>query len=78
MLTETQIRSKILKKISRIPLDRLKEIDELLSKIENEISVQKKNLSFAGAWENIDDSVFFDLTDNLIKNRNKNRKRIDE
>lgn len=78
MLTDTQIRNQIIRKIYQIPIDKLTEIDEFLSKLERDISIQKKNLSFAGVWKNIDESVFIDLTDNLIKNRTKNRKRIDE
>ena len=32
----------------------------------SKIIKKTKTLSFAGAWENIDDSVFNDLTKNLI------------
>jgi hypothetical protein len=78
MITDAQRRNQILRRISQIPKDRLKELDEYISNLEQEKNIKKKTLSFAGAWKNIDDSVFDDLTKNLINNRRKNRKRIDE
>ncbi len=77
MITDTQRRNQILRRISRIPEDRLKELDDYVSKLEQENNTKKKTLSFAGAWQDIDNSVFYDLTDNLINNRQKNRRRID-
>ena len=77
MITDTQRRNQILRRISRIPKDRLKELDDYVSKLEQEKNNKKKTLSFAGAWQDIDNSVFDDLTDNLINNRQKNRRRID-
>jgi len=49
-----------------------------ITNLEQDKNIKKKTLSFAGAWKDIDDSVFDDLTKNLINNRRKNRKRIDE
>ena len=78
MITDAQRRNQILRRISQIPKDRLKELDEYISNLEQEKNIKKKTLSFAGAWQDIDDSVFNDLTKNLITNRRKNRQRIDE
>lgn len=78
MSIDTQIRSKLLRKIQRIPSNRLKEIDDFISLMESSTNRKDKNLSFAGAWVNIDDSVFVNLTDNLIENREKNKRRINE
>lgn len=77
-MTEIQSRNQIIKRISRIPKDKLKELDEYVSKLEHEIGRKNKTLSFAGAWQDIDDSVFEDLTGKLISNRQKNKSRIDE
>ena len=77
MITDTQRRNQILKRISRIPTDRLKELEDYVSKLEQENNNKKKTLSFAGAWKDIDNSVFDDLTNNLINKRQKNRQRID-
>lgn len=78
MSIDTQIRSKLLRKIQRIPSNRLKEIDDFISLMESSTNKKDKNISFAGAWVNIDDSVFVNLTDNLIENREKNKRRINE
>ena len=76
MITDTQRRNQIMKRISKIPHDKLQELDEYVSKLEQGISKSAKTLTFAGAWKDIDDSVFNELTDNLISNRQKNRGRI--
>jgi hypothetical protein len=78
MITDIQKRNQILRRISRIPKDKLKELDEFVSKLEHDISQKNRTLSFAGAWKDIDESAFDDLTENLISNRQKNRRRIDE
>jgi len=76
--TNTQIRNQILRKIQRIPADRLKELGVFLSKLEESTNKKDKNLSFAGAWENIDDNLFNEFTDNLIDRRQRNKRRINE
>lgn len=78
MITDTQKRQQILRKIYRVPSEKLKELDDFISKLEQNINNKTKILSFAGAWQNIDDSILNDLTDNLISNRQKNRRRVDE
>ena len=78
MLTDNQIRNKIFRRISRVPKEKLKELDDFISKLEDSFGKKRKVLSFAGAWKDIDDDVFNELTDNLIENRSKNRNRIDE
>lgn len=78
MITDIQRRNQILRRVSRIPKDKLKELDEYISTLENESEKKKRTLSFAGAWKDIDDSVLDDFTEKLISNRQKNRKRIDE
>jgi len=77
MITDTQRRNQILRRISKIPQDKLKQLDDYVSKLENEISNSSKTMSYAGAWQDIDESVFDELTRNLIGNRQKNRRRID-
>ena len=78
MITDTQRRNQILRRISRIPKDKLKDLDDYISKLEDQISNKSKTLSYAGAWHDIDDSAFDVLTSNLIRNRIRNRRRIDE
>ena len=78
MITDTQRRNQILRRISRIPKDKLKELDDYVSKLELESGKKPNTLSFAGAWQDIDESTFNELTGNLISNRQKNRRRINE
>ncbi len=77
MITDSQRRNQILRRISKIPSDKLRDLDEYLSKLEHSTD-KNKIASYAGAWKDLEDSVFEDLTTNLIANRSKNRQRIDE
>lgn len=78
MITDIQRRNQILRRISRIPKDKLKELDEYIAKLEHEVGRDNKTLSFAGAWKDMDESILDDFTKRLISNRQKNRRRIDE
>jgi len=78
MTTNTQIRNQIFRKIQRIPANRLKELEVFVSKLEETTNKKDKNLSFAGAWENIDEHLFNEFTDNLIDRRQRNKRRINE
>lgn len=78
MKADTQIRQQIFRKIRRIPLEKLSDLNDYLSKFEQTSCISSKTLSFAGSWNNIDESVFDELTENLISNRNKNTRRFDE
>jgi hypothetical protein len=77
MTTETQRRSQIIRQIKRIPLEKLNELEEYLSKIEKENSRKIEIMSYAGSWKGINDDCFNELTTNLINNRQRNRRRID-
>jgi hypothetical protein len=63
MITETQIRSQLIRRIQRIPSSKLNELSELVTKIELTASKKDKNLSFAGSWTNIDSDTFNNLTE---------------
>lgn len=78
MIAEAQIRQQILRKIRKMPPNKLNDLNEYLSKLEQATEKSSKILSYAGSWNSIDDSAFNDLTDNLISNRNKNSRRFDE
>jgi L-lactate utilization protein LutB len=78
MITDIQRRNQILRRINRIPKDKLKELDEYISKLEHDVERNNKTLSFAGAWKDMDESILDDFTKKLIRNRQKNRPRIDE
>ena len=78
MKADTQIRQQIFQKIRRIPSEKLNDLNDYLSKLEQTSDKSSKTLSFAGSWNNIDESAFEDLTENLISNRTKNVRRFDE
>ena len=78
MSTDTQRRNRILKRVNRIPKNKLKELDEFVSRLEEDVNKKKKSLSFAGAWQDISDEIFNSFTKNLISNRKRNRGRIGE
>jgi hypothetical protein len=61
-----------------MPTNKLNDLNDYLSKLEQTTAKASKALSFAGSWANIDESAFNELTDNLILNRSKNARRIDE
>ncbi len=78
MIAETQIRQLIFRKIRKIPSNKLNELNDYLNKLETTTDKPSKVLSFAGSWNNIDDSALNEFTINLIANRNKNTRRFDE
>jgi hypothetical protein len=78
MISDTQIRNQLLRRIHRIRADKLRQLDDYAAKLEENFNNKDKILSFAGAWENIDDDLFNDFTDRLITRRQRNKRRIDE
>ncbi len=77
MITDTQRKNKILRRINQIPADKLKELDEFVSTLEQGVLPTSKKLVFAGAWRDIDDVVFNDFTNDLIGNRQRILIRLD-
>ncbi|HRW97329.1 MAG TPA: hypothetical protein P5104_07350 [Bacteroidales bacterium] len=69
MTTETKIRKQILRRIERIPDEHLAEIDDYLKKLENRSTKRDKILAYAGAWNDIDESVFREFTEELLTRR---------
>lgn len=78
MKADTQIRQQIFRKIRRIPTDKLDDLNDYLSKLEQTTDNSSRILSFAGSWNNIDEFAFDELTEKLISNRNINARRFDE
>ncbi|WP_194975702.1 hypothetical protein [Aquiflexum lacus] len=78
MISETQRRKRLAKKIQEVSTDKLVEIERFVLSLEASLDKSKEILSFAGSWKNIDDELFFDLTENLPLRREKNKRRSDE
>jgi len=70
MTTDTQIRNQLIRRIQKIPSNKLK---ELVAKLELSSPKKDKNLSFAGAWTNLDSELFHNLTEKLIDNRQRSK-----
>lgn len=49
MITDTQKKCQIVRKTNRIPADKLKELDDFVSNLEEKVIKKSINLSFAGA-----------------------------
>ena len=78
MTADNQIRQQIFRKIRRIPASKLNDLNDYLSLLEQTTDKSSKILSFAGSWNNIDETAFDELTSQLISNRSKNTRRFDE
>lgn len=78
MTADNQIRQQIFRKIRRIPASKLNDLNDYLSLLEQATDKSSKILSFAGSWNNIDETTFDELTSQLISNRSKNTRRFDE
>lgn len=77
-MNELLLRQRIFKMIRKVPPNKLSELLEYITSLEKSIEKQSKVLSYAGSWNNIDDSAFNELTRELISNRSRNTRRNDE
>lgn len=78
MITDKQRRNQIIRRIQRISPDKIKKLQDFIDKLEENTPSKKKVLSYAGAWSDIDEDLFNDLTENLISKRQKNKRRFEE
>ena len=70
---KNKLRNNLIRKIQRLSMDKLTEISNLLSKIENQFKSKDTTLKLAGSWKDLDKDVFNDLTEKLHDNRAKDR-----
>jgi hypothetical protein len=68
-MRQIDIKAKIIKSLQNFSNDKLEDVWNYIDHLEEENSNKKKLLSFAGTWKDIDDSLFEDLTVNLINRR---------
>ena len=71
MTADNQIRQQIFRKIRRIPASKLNDLNDYLSLLEQTTDKSSKILSFAGSWNNIEETAFDELTNQLISKRSK-------
>ena len=70
---KNKLRNNLIRKIQQLSADKLAEITDLLSKIENQFKSKDKTLKLAGTWKDLDKDVFNELTERLHDNRSKDR-----
>jgi hypothetical protein len=73
MDVNNRLRNNLIRKIQRLSTDKLTEVSNLLSKIENQFYSKDKTLKFAGTWKDLDQVTLNDLTENLHNNRANDR-----
>lgn len=77
-MNELHLRQRIFKMIGKVPPDKLSDLLEYITTLEKSMEKQSKVLSYAGSWNNIDDSAFDELTTELISNRSRSTRRHNE
>ncbi len=78
MITDKQRRNQIIRRIQKISPDKIKKLQDFIDQLEENTPSKRKVLSYAGAWKDIDEDVFKDLTENLISKRQKNKRRFED
>jgi hypothetical protein len=73
MNDKSKLRNNLIRKIQKLYTDKLHEITNLLGKMENQFRSKEKTLKLAGAWKDLDDDLFIELTEKLHENRSKDR-----
>lgn len=75
MLTKTQIRNRILRRVQRVPEAKLGELDEFLARLELTAEKSVKVRSYAGAWSDLDNELLDIFTVNLLERRQASKRR---
>jgi len=70
---KNKLRNNLIRKIQNLSTDKLTELTNLLSKIENQFKSKESTLKLAGKWKDINNDLFIDLTANLHSHRDKDR-----
>mgnify|MGYP006431705251 FL=1 len=72
-----QKRNKIIKSISQVSDSQLEDLYQYISQLDKKNQDKRKQKKFAGIWRDLDDEVYKELTENLIDNRRKSKRRFD-
>jgi len=73
MDVKKRLRNNLIRKIQQLSTDKLTEMSNLLSKIENQFKSEDKTLKLAGTWKDLGDDILIDLTEKLHERRAKDR-----
>lgn len=73
MNVKNRLRNTLVRKLQQLSADKLTEINNLLGKIESQRKSKDKTIKLAGAWKDLDQPFFNELTDKLHGNRANDR-----
>lgn len=73
MNVKHRLRNKLARRLQQLSADKLTEINDLLGKIEGQLKSQDNTLKLAGAWKDLDDNFFAEVTERLHDNRANDR-----
>jgi hypothetical protein len=73
MNVKNRLRNSLVRKLQQLSADKLTEINNLLSKIENQLKSKDKTLKLAGTWKDLGNDFFIDMTEKLHDNRANDR-----
>lgn len=73
MNIKNRLRNNLIRKIQQLSTDKLTEVTNLLSKIENQFKSKDSTIKLAGTWKDLGDDIFSDLTEKLHDNRARDR-----
>lgn len=73
-----ELKERLIERIHTLDVDNLENVESFISNLTTEKRSVGDVLSFAGAWHDLDDEVFLDLTKNLSTNRQEGNSRINE
>ena len=68
-MRQLDIKAKIIDRLENFSTNKLEDVWNFIDHLEEENANKKNLLCFAGTWKDIDDSLFEDLTTNLISRR---------
>lgn len=66
-----KLKDKIIHRVRTLNREQLENIDAYIDQLKEGKNAKHKILSFAGAWKDLDEDTFQDLTENLQANRKK-------
>ena len=73
MDVKRKLRNNLISRIQQLSTDKLTELNNLLTKVENQLKSKDRTLQLAGTWKDLDDDIFIGLTEKLHGNRSKDR-----
>ena len=71
-----KLKEQIIDRVRALNTEDLRSVDAFIATLETKQRTVQEILSFAGAWKDLEEEVFLDLTENLPAQRKKGEGRI--